>query len=108
MSWNVYGKRIRRKLVQFPADSEDRGEFCPAEFCIKVDKSLNTHDRIQTELHEITHGILERLSITETRIPDSVQEIICNGFATFILENETMLSKRFEELKKERKKGIKK
>jgi hypothetical protein len=98
MRWNLYGKPVKRVLKRFDADSEDRGEFCTQTYTITVDSALGPSDRLQTELHELVHGLLDRLSITETRLPAGVEEIISNGVATWIIENQKMLEKRFREV----------
>lgn len=63
------------------------GIFEPIEKRITIDENLDPEESMQTEIHEVLHACWFRLSLNQTQIPGSLQEVIVDTFATALTEN---------------------
>jgi len=83
---NVFGMEIIVKRANVK-DQGFVGLFEPGRRLITLDCELKGEELIQTELHEFFHAVFHRLAITQTNIGANLQEVICDGFATALVEN---------------------
>lgn len=83
---NVFGMIL--SIVYKPLDELGySGMFEPVEKRITIDENLSADESMQTEIHEVLHACWFRLSLNQTQIPHSLQEVIVDTFATALTEN---------------------
>ena len=61
---------------------------------IVIDASLKKADYMATLLHEVVHALFHRGGLHQTKIPTSVEEIICEQVSTVLIENFNLTAKR--------------
>lgn len=80
---NVFGKTYR---IEYKPLEDIDGECHNKKALIEIDESLQGRDLAQTILHESFHALFHRLSLSQV-VHHDVEEIICDTFATFIVDN---------------------
>ena len=85
---NVYGKTF--KIVYRNLDSGLYGECIPSKDLIEIDESLKGRDFMQTLVHEYFHALIDRISLNQI-LSEDLEEVICDNFATFLIENHLII-----------------
>lgn len=101
MKWNVFGKEVDTNFQEFAPDSVERAYYLENSSEVVVDIALDKFESLQSELHELGHVLLERVSVTQTETSADVQEVIVNSQATWIIENRKKLIEKLQALDKE-------
>jgi hypothetical protein len=70
------------------------GFYDPQNKQIRIDPRLKGAAFTSTLLHEMVHALFDRGGLAQTRIPSSLEEIICEQLSTIILENFELTPKR--------------
>lgn len=54
---------------------------------ITIRKDLTHESKVETLFHELGHALMWRLGMSNTAMPNDIEEIIVEGFANFIMED---------------------
>ena len=78
----IFGREIEYFIGEL---SNDRwAEYRSIEGQIIIDP--RAQNIVQVTLHEQFHAVWDRLSLNQTSISSDIQEIICDAFATWVVE----------------------
>jgi hypothetical protein len=79
-------------------DDETEGKFrpCPGEDFDLIMYKDGDKNEAQTIIHEEIHAVLDRLGFGQTKLPDDMEEQICQAVSVFI--DETYRPKRKQKL----------
>lgn len=91
---NIFGAEVTYLAADTIAERNVVGYFDPTTSQIVFDKSLTGQEKIHTILHEEFHAVLYRLGIYSSRLPEGVEEIICEGLSRWIAENYRLTAKK--------------
>jgi len=86
-SVDVFGQFIlvTRKSGLLNKTDPEHGYFQNGEIVVGINKDPSIE--LQTLIHEMGHALWERLSLNQTDIHPDIQEILCDVYATMMVEN---------------------
>lgn len=103
-SLNIFGRKIKVRMANLDHLGLD-GYYDPEKYEIVIGD--NCDDLNSSIIHECLHAIWDRLGLNQTDIPLNVQELIVEGFANALVENEKEIESIKKALKKRHKPGKK-
>lgn len=106
MKFNVMGKQIKIVLKSMPIDEDDPkcvGLYIPEKSLIYVSKDESPQEQLIIAMHEILHALIHRCGLSQTSLTHDNEEIICEVFSNFIIEN--FLQKTSKTANRSRKKS---
>ncbi len=87
MKFIIYGAVVPVVEDDTLKEVECMGAYDPDQKKISVCPDLKSREKLHTCLHEMFHATWDRVGLNQTSIPRDLQEIICETFATVLLEN---------------------
>jgi Zn-dependent peptidase ImmA (M78 family) len=91
MKFKVFGKNVPVKFTDL-SEEDAYGIYSRKTGKILIDSKLKDDKLLHTLLHEGFHAVFDRVSIRQG-VGTEAEEIICDTFATFLLENFVILPK---------------
>ena len=85
MKLKVFGLNIPVREADL-SEEDAHGLYLRKKKQILLDHNLKDEDFLHTLLHESFHAVFDRISLRQG-VSTEAEEIICDTFATFLLEN---------------------
>lgn len=96
--YTIFGKTIRVFYKIGPLNKEDtlRGYYDPENKVIYIDARQSRQEQLQTTIHELVHGLVDRLGFHQTNFDHNLEELLCENVAEMLLENFNISKKSFK------------
>lgn len=89
---NILGRKTKVKFKNLDAEGIC-GKFLFHEDIIEVNSKLDKEIKDITIVHELVHATLYRAGISNTKLNEEIEEIICDQIAKTITENFRLIPK---------------
>jgi Zn-dependent peptidase ImmA (M78 family) len=88
MKLDIFGKKVKLKYIKDLSTKKGvYGEYNPEKSTIVISKELKGDLKKITEIHEFAHAVFNRLGLHNASFSTDIEEIICDGLATALIEN---------------------
>jgi len=85
----IFGKVYLITIVEQSINDKDEDTDATIDFennIIEITKKENNKNILHTILHELLHGVIERIGINQTDLSDNLEEVIVESFSTFLVD----------------------
>lgn len=83
----IFGQTVPIRYVPL---GEDDGEYCTGDKVISIDKDCDEKKVAYILVHEVIHGIADRLDLNSCGLDPNMEELICSSLQSWFEEQDIL------------------